>query len=196
MPWIIDYPIVLERMHARHFKSLYYNSGAFGFADPTAARTIGWIGPDDPTLTPAAAGLARHVPPPFEQSLVERAVRLWRGGLPGKIWLMPMSHWAYEIDFGPGNWLGQVLLEIGIDPASLSTRTNAAAIEFAYNEHERVAHFLHRLLEMLGQSDFAMAFPDCRLLCLIHHHRQLWWTTDDERIYARIDAIVPVDAGR
>ena len=47
MPWIIDYSVVLEQMRQQRFKSLYYNSGAFGFPTETQPQTIGWIGPED-----------------------------------------------------------------------------------------------------------------------------------------------------
>ena len=49
MPWIIDYEMVLEQMRSQKFRCHYYNSGAFGFPDPAAVRTLAWIGPDDAT---------------------------------------------------------------------------------------------------------------------------------------------------
>ena len=57
MPWIIDYPLVLEQMREQRFKSLYYNSGAFGFAQDVEQKIIGWLGPPDSTLKAQVADL-------------------------------------------------------------------------------------------------------------------------------------------
>ena len=59
MPWIIDYDIVLAQMRQQRLKCLYYNGGAFGFSDPAAVKTVGWIGPEDSTIRPAASGWSR-----------------------------------------------------------------------------------------------------------------------------------------
>src|SRR5438067_12893552 len=64
---IIDYDMVLERMSAQGFVSLYHNSGAFAFARQTETQMVGWIGLDDPTLLPAARQASIAVPPPYEQ---------------------------------------------------------------------------------------------------------------------------------
>ena len=58
MPKIIDYSIVLERMEREGFRSLYHNSGAFGFVDEAGVESVGWIGGADETLKPAARLLA------------------------------------------------------------------------------------------------------------------------------------------
>jgi hypothetical protein len=50
MPWIIDYETVTEQMRGQQLKCNYYNSGAFGFADPAGVRHLGWIGPEDPSI--------------------------------------------------------------------------------------------------------------------------------------------------
>jgi hypothetical protein len=191
MPWIIDYQLVQEQMRRQHLKSLYYNSGAFGFSDPAAVKVIGWIGPPDSTLKPAAAALARPVLPPYEQNLARHLTELWRDHLPGKAWVMPMSHWAYELDFGSREWLPSALERLDLDPGHLQDRANGAALEFAPEESERFSFFAERLLEMLSQSDFMIAFPDRPVLCTVHHHKQLWWTTTDEAIHSTIDAAVP-----
>src|SRR4051812_12061324 len=129
MPWIIDYQLVQEQMRRQHLKSLYYNSGAFGFADSSNVKAIGWIGPADPTLKPAALAAARAVPPPYEANLSERLTKLWLEHLPGKAWVMPMSHWAYELDFGSREWLPSALERLDLDPGLLQDRANGAAIE-------------------------------------------------------------------
>jgi hypothetical protein len=61
MPRIIPYETVLAEMTARGFRCHYYNGGAFGFAGAAGeqVRYLGWVGPEDPTLRPAA-GRARR----------------------------------------------------------------------------------------------------------------------------------------
>src|SRR5206468_2249514 len=90
---------VLEQMTAQGFVSLYHNSGAFGFATDAKPQTAGWIGPADSTLRAEAARVAQKIPAPHERNLARLLVRSWRELLPGVLWLMPMSHWAYELDF-------------------------------------------------------------------------------------------------
>jgi hypothetical protein len=176
VPWIIDYPIVLEQMRALKLRSLYYNSGAFGFASDVPTQTIGWVGPPDETIRPEAQSLTRQVAEPYESNLTSLLARAWREILPGRIWVMPASHWAYELDFGSREWMPPLLEHIGIDPGLLQARTTAAAIEFAEDESAVLEHFVSRLLEMLQGSDFAIAFPHHRVTCMLHHHKQLWWT--------------------
>src|SRR5438067_2002656 len=110
MPQIIDYEIVLERMRREGFKCVYHNSGAFEFIEGEV-KTVGWIGPDDPTIREEAKPFVRSVPPPYEENLTELLVK----AMPGMAWVMPMSHWAYELDFGSREWLADALGEISID---------------------------------------------------------------------------------
>lgn len=177
MPWIIDYPIVLEEMRRLKLRSLYYNSGAFGFHGDVVTRSLGWIGPPDETIQAEAKPLVRQAPRPFEQSLARLLVCAWEQILPGRIWVMPASHWAYELDLGSREWLPPLLEHVGIDPGLLQGRSTAAAIEFGPEESSLLEHFIFRLLEMLQASDFAIAFPHHRVTCMLHHHKQLWWTT-------------------
>src|SRR5271155_3653185 len=169
MPRIIDYAIVLEQMARENFRCLYHNSGAFGFVDEAGAASVGWIGAVDPTLKPAARLLARMVPPPIEENLTTLAMRAWREHLPGPVWAMPKSHWAYELDFGSRQWMGDLLEKIGIDPASLIGRNNAAAIEFQPGEARQFQLFIQQLLAMLTASDFSLAFPQHRTICTVHN---------------------------
>jgi hypothetical protein len=182
MPWIIDYSVVLEQMRQQRFKSLYYNSGAFGFPTEVQPQTIGWIGPDDSTIKPEALSLARKIPPPHEENLAKLLICAWQELLPGKIWIMPMSHWSYELDFGSREWMPALLESINLDPGQLLTRNNAAAIEFTPNETAPLEHFTAGLLQMLVASDFAITFPRRAALCTLHHHKQLWWQTTDSEI--------------
>ena len=190
MPWIIDYPLVLDQMKHQGLRSLYYNSGAFGFSDTTNVKAIGWIGPDDPTLRPAARDAARRVTEPYEPTLADLAAHAWQAHLPGTAWILPMSHWAYELDFGSAQWLPGALEHINIDPGQLQSRTTGCAIEFTPDETKPFRYLLLRLLEMLQTSDFAIAFPNRPALCTVHHHKQLWWTTPDPTIYTALDTIV------
>jgi hypothetical protein len=190
LPWIIDYPIVLEQMRQMKMRSLYYNSGAFGFPADVPARSLGWIGPADETIKESARPLIRQVPEPYEQNLAELLLRAWREILPGRIWVMPASHWAYELDFGSREWMPALLEAIGVDPGLLQHRTTAAAIEFAPEESPALMHFVVRLLEMLQGSDFALAFPHRRVVCTLHHHKQLWWTSAEDAVNDALEALV------
>jgi len=182
VPWIIDYPVVLEQMREQRFKSLYYNSGAFGFPQDVQTHIVGWLGPPDPTIKAQVSDLGQHVPEPHEENLARLLRRAWEQHFPGRAWVMPMSHWSYELDFGSRDWMPALLEHVGIDPGLLTTRNNAAAIEFAPDEPAMLEHFVTRLLQMLQQSDFAIAFPRFPVVCTLHHHKQLWWQTSDERL--------------
>jgi hypothetical protein len=179
VPWIVDYSQVLQQMNEQGFKSLYYNSGAFGFPDGVKTHSVGWIGPDDPSLRPEARLLTRRVPPPFERELTARVLRAMREMLPGKVWVMPKSHWAYELDFGSRDWLPALLEHAGVDGGLLQSRTNGSAIEFGLHESESFSHLIEGLLRMLLGSDFALMFPGRPVVCTLHHNKQVWWTSTD-----------------
>ena len=190
MPWIVDYSAVLEQMTGQGMRSLYYNSGGFGFPEGAAVESLGWIGPDDPSLRPEARAMSRTVPAPHEANLARLVVRAWRDLLPGKLWLMPKSHWAYELDFGSRDWMPALLEHAGIDAGLLSPRTNAAAIEFTPQEAAPAAHVIEGLLRMLLGSDFALAFPGRPVACTLHHHKQVWWTTTDPQLITSLQGLL------
>jgi hypothetical protein len=187
----VDYEQVVEQMRAVEMRCLYHNSGAFGFADSAVVQSLGWMGPEDPTVRLSARSLARQVPPPYEPNLTDLLVRAWRDVLPGKAWVMPRSHWSYELDFGSRDWLPAVLEHVGIDPGLLSSRNNGAAIEFTPQEVDGFSHLAQSLLRMLLGSDFAVAFPGRPVACTLHHHKQIWWTTSDREVFAALDTQVP-----
>jgi hypothetical protein len=187
VPWIIDYETVLHQMKSQDFKCLYYNSGAFGFPETSLTRTLAWSGPEDPTVKPAARELMRAVAPPYESNLAGMAAKLWRQQLPGRAWLMPMSHWSYELSHGSREWMPALIESLDLDPGLLENRNNAAAIEFSTAEAELFTHFVGRLLLMLNNSDFMIAFPGRPTLCTVHHHKQLWWTTTDEAVLEAVE---------
>ena len=86
--------------------------------------------------------------------------------------------------------LAPLLERIGIDPGLLQTRTNASAIEFSPDQHDRLGSFVTRLLEMLQGSDFYFAFPGSKTVGMLHHHKQIWWTSSDARIIESIGRLV------
>lgn len=176
-------------MTGQRLQSLYYNSGAFGFAEGVAVQSVGWVGPDDSSLRPEARELAVRVAPPYETTLGALVVRAWQDYLPGKVWLMPKSHWAYELDFGSRDWMPSLLEHAGIDSSLLQSRTNAAAIEFNLTEAGAFRHLVEGLLRMLLGSDFAIVFPGRQVICTLHHHKQVWWQSDDAVLIESLRAI-------
>src|SRR3954454_22096581 len=104
MPRIIDYPQVQREMTALGLRCLYHNSGAFGFETSDQPLTCGWIGPDDPTIRPEAMANVVRVSLPHSRSLARRLETLWLTTLRAPFWIMPASHWAYEMEFGNGPW--------------------------------------------------------------------------------------------
>ena len=177
MPRIIDYSIVLERMTQEGFVSLYYNSGAFGFPPGVTPKIVGLVGPDDPSIREALRPSIVQVSPPYQSNLARTLKETWQKELPGTLWLMPKSHWAYELDFGNREWLPEALASIGIDPTTLQKLTNATAIEFDVDESDALARFTESLFTHLQGSDFSAAFPGRQAICTLHHHKQIWWQT-------------------
>ncbi|HTL30448.1 MAG TPA: hypothetical protein VL282_14550 [Tepidisphaeraceae bacterium] len=184
MPRVIDYPSLLQQMQSQGLRSLYHNSGAFGF--PRAANVLyaGWIGPPDDTIRPEARKLIQQIDEPYVPNLVNRLIRLWQSHLKGAIWFAPMSHWSFELDHGSKVWMPQLLRDIHIDPAPLTHLNTAPAIEFAQTENDLVRAFATGLLENLRGSDFAILFPDRQVIGNLHHHQQFWWTTTDAAFHA------------
>jgi hypothetical protein len=188
VPVIVDYAQVLARMAATGFRCNYHNSGAFGFAGNIDVHVRAWIGPEDATIKPSLLPNVRTIAPPFAANLAQNFLRVWRQALPGKVWLMPMSHWHFELHDGSREWLPALLPQIGVDPALLIDRADASPLEFSPDESAALSPLLIALLENLKLSDFQMAFPDHLALCMIHHHTQLWWQTTDAGLMRKIDA--------
>lgn len=196
MPWIIDYDLASQQLVQHHgLKCNYHNSGAFGFAQAEGVQHLGWVGPDDPTIRPAARPFIRKITPPYEETLASLATVAWQAHFPGRIWAMPMSHWAYELNFGSREWMPILLEHIGIDAGLLENRNNGAPIEFAPDEQAHLRHFVQRLLEMLGGSDFMFVNLSHPLLCTLHHHKQLWWSTPNRSIIDTLEQLVKPVAG-
>lgn len=188
MPFVIDYPFVLDALRQRGMRNVYYHGGAFEFEQSDAVRIAGWICADDPTLRPEARALARLLPEPGDMSLVDAFERVWHALRRPRAWFMPTSHWAYELDYGHPRDLPALLEAAGVDPAQLAHRNDASAIEFGLDDRETLPAFLRGLLAVLQGSDFTIALPDRDALCTIHHHKQLWWRTTDAEVARLIEA--------
>ena len=179
MPRVVEYAEVLSAMQALNLRSLYYNSGAFGFETGVEIKSTGWICTEDPSLRPEARELARMIPGAPEVELANLLARAATELFPGPVWVMPKSHWAFELDFGSPAWMPEALRNIGIDPTVLKPRTTGDAIEFTSVEISHFTRFATQLLTNLMGSDFAVAFPGRPVICTLHHHKQIWWTTTD-----------------
>lgn len=196
MPSLIDYPAVVSQMTSQGFVSLYYNSGAFGFAEQTTTLSVGWVCGEDPSIRPAARPLIRRLPTTSESCesrLAELATRVWQDQLPGPVWLTPKSHWAYELDFGNHAWLPAALREAGLSEEQVSTlagRHDGSAVQFLPNEVTSFRRLLMAFGLNLFGSDFLLTWPDRPAACTVHHHKQLWWTTTDPGLMAALDALV------
>jgi hypothetical protein len=198
VPRIIDYPQVVHQLLSQGLISLYYNSGAFGFASDTPTQSLGWIGDDDSTIRPAARSLTRKVDSPVEQTLARLGTLTWLQRLPGTVWVTPKSHWAYELDFGSHLWMPEALRSAGLGAAQvadLSQRHDGAALAFEPDEGPAFQSVLLALLTNLFGSDFLVSFPDRPVVCTVHHHKQLWWTTADPGIYSDLENRVPHSRG-
>jgi hypothetical protein len=182
--------MVLERLLHEGFRSLYYNSGAFGFAADATVHLLGWLGPPDQSIHDEMRPLTRAVAEPFAENLARLVRSAWERILPGELWLMPKSHWAYELDFGNRDWLGDALRKLGVDPAKLQPLTNAAAIEFATGEEESFEQFAQTLFTHLRGSDFMIVFSGRATVCTLHHHQQAWWQTTDDEVLKRLRELV------
>ena len=188
MPRIIEYPFALQHFQNQGLVCNYFNGGAFGFARGLDVHILGWIAADDPTIRPQLRPHIRLVTPPVEENMARAASAVWQKECPGPAWIMPLSHWAFELDFGSKNWLPNLIESVGVESKSLASRSDASPIEFDQDEHFQLLEFVRVLLENLTASDFMLAFPSHPLLCTIHHHKQLWWTSSDNSLIQRISS--------
>ncbi len=190
MARIVEYNTVLQTLLEQGLQSLYYNSGSFGFPPGVVTHTVGWVARPDPTIRADALLMTRQVPEPCRKTLVELTLRAWTGRMPGVVWAMPRSHWAYELDFGSRDWMPGLLRAVEIDPEALAPLTNGAAIEFGAGHAEEFASFLGGLIDNLsGSSDFQLVWPGQPVVCTVHHHQQLWWTTSHDAVYRAIEQL-------
>ncbi len=191
MPAILDYRFVLDELRMRGLKCHYYNSGAFGFARDQTTTSRGWIGPADGSIREEARALVRQVDPPYPEKLTALLLQARQELLPGPVWVMPKSHWAFELDYGSGGWMPGLLTAIGLRPESLSGLNMASAIQFLDDEDDGLEMFVRGLLTQLRGSDFMLVFPDRSTICTVHSHVQLWWTTADDAVAAGLERLLP-----
>ena len=123
--------------------------------------------------------------------MVRMFVDAWQQLLPGELWLMPKSHWAYELQFGNAAWLPASLELIGIEPSKLIDRADGTAIAFESVDRASATSFLTALLTQLTGSDFQAAFPGRSTLCTVHSHQQLWWTSADAKVLEGLHSLTP-----
>jgi hypothetical protein len=193
MPNIVEYSIVLDRLIKEGYRSLYFNSGAFGFGNGVKTESRGWIGPHDGSIRESARSIVRQTGSPYDVVLSKALIKTWQTKLPGAVWAMPKSHWAYELEFGHRDWLPDVLNQIGVDAKLLAPLNNAAAIEFKPGEEKAFDFFVRELLQRLFSSDFQLVFPGHSTICTIHTRCQLWWTTTKPAVIETLDALLPAD---
>ncbi|MDB5325511.1 MAG: hypothetical protein JWM57_1080 [Phycisphaerales bacterium] len=179
MARIVDYADVLRQVEILGLRCVYYNTGALGFPAGETPHIAGWLGPDDPTIRPEMAANSVRVPLPYPKNLAEKLGNVWPAVIDGEAWLMPKSHWAFELDHGNGPWLAPALRAVGIDPEMLRPRTTGDAIAFTPGE-DGLSGLVETLLQNLNTSDFSVLFPRHRLLLTIHHHQQLWWQAAEQ----------------
>ena len=132
LPRLIDYSAVLEQMQWQQLKCHYYNSGAFGFADNAGAQTRAWIGAEDSSIRPEARVLTRRIAEPYERNLAQLASQVWQRQASGSVWVMPKSHWAFELGHGSREWMPGLMERVGVDFLALEHRTDAAAISLRF----------------------------------------------------------------
>jgi hypothetical protein len=187
---MIDYSTVLETLERSGLRCVYPNSGAFGLPAGGETHIIGWCGADDPTIRVEVRSTIRVVPPPANQSLALLLSRAWKQHLAGPIWLMPASHWAFELQFGGADWLPSLLADYAIDPELLRPRSDGSAIQFQPEEADSFSAMVQSLLERLTASDFTVAFPGRPVMAMLHHHQQIWWQTSDLDIWKSIGLVI------
>src|SRR5687767_3632422 len=114
MARIIAYPDVVRRLETHQMRCVYHNSGAFAFENQPTVLTIGWIGPADSSIRAEMRELTVQVSPPHDTTLAMLARRVWEEDLPGApaAWVMPKSHWAFELADGSRRWLPGALDEL------------------------------------------------------------------------------------
>ena len=183
MARVIDYRDVLKQADTLGLISAYYNTGAFTFPAGETVHIVGWVGGADPTVRPGLATVTTDEP--VAANLVARLMAVWPGLIDGPAWVMPKSHWAFELDHGNGEWLTPALTAVGVDADVLRGRTDGAAIAFDGGD-PAMAGLIETLLNRLTASDFAVLFPRHRHLVTIHHHVQLWWQTTDTDLAERL----------
>ncbi|MGA3065875.1 MAG: hypothetical protein ABSF29_03405 [Tepidisphaeraceae bacterium] len=189
MPVIIEYAAVLKELTGHGMVCNYPNGGSFGFPQNCTRCFRGWIGPPDWTIKRDMRRNTRQIVPPYEANLAELVHRAWLALFPGNLWIMPASHWSFELHHGSGDWLPGLITSLSLDATALAARTDGSAIQFSPEESDRFKTFAESLLKQLHSSDFCIAFPGHPAVCTLHHHQQIWWITRDPALLTRLDAL-------
>ena len=50
----------------------------------------------------------------IERRFAAMGARVWSELLPSDVWVLPKSHWAYELQFGSHEWMPGLLREVGV----------------------------------------------------------------------------------
>lgn len=190
MPRIIDYSIVFDRLTGLGFVCNYHNSGAFSPANLQAnpQALLAWVGPPDASIRPELYERIRQIEPPDAAALAALVCRAWRELFAGPAWIMPNSHWAYELEYGFRE-LPQLLRQAGTDPRPLRGLTAAAALEFDPPEAGLFQPLIEGLLRHMDLSDFTLALPDSAVAATLHHNQQVWWMSPTPDPIIRIDQL-------
>lgn len=194
MPVIIDYSIVRQTLQAAGLECLYHNSGSWGYPPPAHSTspspspllgkeifTLGLLLADDPTLRQQARPMAKLIDKPVPASLAYHVLGAL-AGLSQPLWLMPGSHWAYELTFGTPpmtDWLEQAGLT---DAQQLTARNDGSAVAFSPAEFSKLAGVLSQFWSFRTDSDYRLYAPNGQAIVHVHHHRQAWVLTPNEGI--------------
>ena len=116
------------------------------------------------------AQIAR-VAAPYELNLSNALVRAWQKYLPGVAWVLPKSHWSFELHHAQRPALHEALRTLQIDIADLAPLPNAAAIAFEPDEADTFGPFVETILAQDVASDFAVLFPNHPAVVTLHHHK-------------------------
>lgn len=184
---VVDYETVLAQAAADGLRCVYPMSGAFLPSGPH--QIVGWVGPDDPTIRADLPGRIVRCPAPHAANLSAKLVEVWQRDLPTAAWVLPKSHWSYELTHAHQDWLLEILGEFGIDAAWLAARPGAAAIEFLADDARSLQKFVETLLNGLKTSDYAILSPGTGHVVTLHHHQQLWWQTSDAALADRLAGV-------
>src|ERR1051325_9035643 len=113
-------------------------------------RITGWTAGEDPTIRPELRSSIHAFAPGATEKMAASASAAWSNYLPGPAWIMPLSHWAFELDFGSKAWLPTLLKSVHVEPYPLADRTDASPLEFQPGEQADLTRFLQTLLDQLA----------------------------------------------
>lgn len=176
MAQVLDYGQVQQVLVGKGLKCLYHNSGSWGFAGGKTVAAVGWVLGEDMTMTPAARKVARVLG--GLEELVAGIGKAW-ARVGGEAWVLPGSHWAYELDFGTPAMEG-VLKRWGVSGVEgLVGRNDGSAVVFGDGEEGAFMGVLGELFRIGTASDYQLIFPAVPITGILHHHVQVWWQTED-----------------